>query len=74
MTGAEAKSCTLCGETMPGTEHENYVHVCAECTADTTFDEDVLQAPGMPPSCPSHQEPVTNCSCCHAEVVRMRNE
>ena len=65
--------CTLCGKTMPGTAHEDYVHVCTACT-DTTFDLEVLQAPDMPPSCPHHDQAVANCSCCHAEVVRMRNE
>jgi len=68
------KSCTLCMETMPGTAHEKYVHVCAECTSSTIFDEDVLQAPDMPQSCPHHDQAVANCSCCHAGVVRMRKD
>lgn len=67
------KSCTLCMETMPGTAHEKYVHVCAKCTSGTTL-EDVLQAPDMPKSCPHHDKAVANCSCCHAGVVRMRTE
>ena len=31
--------CTLCGDKMPGTEDEDYVHVCAECTTPDRHDE-----------------------------------